>query len=123
MQITSSCTAFLLAIAGVEAAGYIAFYSDSGCNNQVGSVHYSLHNNGCFANGGSYMKVVSGEDDPTQGHNFVLTQSKASGCTGGVQLANTYDGQAVNVCRNLGGDGYITGGNGQDHPYSVRLTE
>lgn len=41
--------------------GWLTFYDDPACQEQVGSVHYSIKNDGCFENSGAYA-YYSGND-------------------------------------------------------------
>lgn len=119
--LASLLAATVMAISSVRADGYIAFYSDSSCKNQVGSVHYSMSNNGCFANGGSYMKVVDGWDGADGPYKLVVNQNKNAGCNGGNQATASFPTDPSGGCHNMGGAGFITGGNGADHPYNIHV--
>ncbi|EED14098.1 hypothetical protein TSTA_103220 [Talaromyces stipitatus ATCC 10500] len=43
-------------------ANYLIFYDDPACEQQSGSVHYSVDNQGCFENGGAYAAFDGGDD-------------------------------------------------------------
>ncbi|KAL0935602.1 uncharacterized protein CTRU02_210193 [Colletotrichum truncatum] len=92
---------------------WITFYSDSSCKKRVGSVNYSSWNNGCFFNGGSYMQIT------TDGDDFTLVQSKQKGCRGGVNREVKFRGHAAD-CFFLRGNGFTTGGSGENTPYTIR---
>ncbi|KAH8898875.1 hypothetical protein GQ53DRAFT_759111 [Thozetella sp. PMI_491] len=44
-------------------SNYLGFYDDPGCQERSGSVDYSTSNQGCFENGGAYVKFTGDDTD------------------------------------------------------------